>query len=123
MPCLYSFWYEFRMEHYKVSFYDSTTNIIAAESLGQIDSQSRRKWAQTLFEIFEKDENIIQLECHYDESDGNLFSKRLATENWTPYVAVFGIENAQHTLHIYRFYLYYFTRIFKFLRNVNLLRL
>ena len=100
---LYSFGYEFRSGSYQVNFYDSNPNIIAAESLGQIDHQSRRKWAQKLFEIFEKDSNVLQLECHPDESDSNLFSKRLVTEKWTPYVATFEMIQTQMTLHIYRF--------------------
>ena len=103
MTCLYSFGYEFRLENYKVSFYDSKYDIIAAESLAQINSSSRRKWAQRLFEIFELDSNVLQLECHLDETDTNPFSKRLATENWFPFVAVFEIQHSQPTLHIYRF--------------------
>ena len=104
---LYSFGYEFRLETYQVHFYDSTNDIIAAESLGQIDHYSRRKWAQKLFDIFEKDSNVLQLECHADESDTNLFSKRLLTENWTPYVVVFEVLQSVFTLHIYRFYFIY----------------
>ena len=106
MQVLYSFCYEFRLGSYKVNFYDSTTDIIAAESLGQIDHQSRRNWAIKLFEIFEKDSNVLQLECHLDESDSNFFAKRLATENWTPYVACFDVIQSQMTLQIYRFYLF-----------------
>ena len=110
MNCLYSFGYEFHLEIYKVNFYDSSTDIMAAESLGQIDHQSRRKWAQKLFDIFEKDENVLQLECYQDESDDNLFANRLVSEQWTPYVAVFDFSHAHKTLQIYRFYLFIFIR-------------
>ena len=106
MPLLYSFGYEFRLGLYRVNFYDSANDIIAAESLAQVNHQSRRKWAQNLFDIFEQDSNVLQLEVRTDESDTNLFSKRLVTENWTPYVAVFEILQSQNTLQIFRFYLF-----------------
>ena len=106
MPLLYSFGYEFRLGQYRVNFYDSANDIIAAESLAQVNHQSRRKWAQNLFDIFEQDSNVLQLEVRTDESDTNLFSKRLVTENWTPYVAVFEILQSQNTLQIFRFYLF-----------------
>ena len=108
MALLYSFVYEYREESFRVNFYDVTTNIIAAESLAQISSNQRRKWAQKLFEIFEKDSNILQLIIYEDENDTNDFSKRLVTELWTPFVAVFEMKHTQATLHIYRFYLFIF---------------
>ena len=120
MTCVYSFVFEFREESYRVNFYDDATDIIAAESLAQIPSQQRRKWARTLFDIFEKDSNILQLEIKTDASDTNAFSTRLIEENWTPYIAVFEIIHFQATLHIYRFYFIYCKTIyqtqFKFLR-------
>ena len=120
MTCVYSFVFEFREESYKVNFYDDTTNIIAAESLAQISSQQRRKWARNLFDIFENDSNILQLEVKSDDSDTNAFSKRLMEENWTPFIAVYEIKHLQATLHIYRFYLFIIKQIirrnFKFLR-------
>ena len=90
-----------------MNFYDGATDIIAAESLAQISSNQRRKWAQKLFEIFTKDSNILQLIIYEDENDTNEFSKRLVTESWTPLVAVFEMIHAQATLHIYRFYYLY----------------
>lgn len=84
MPKLYSFCFEFQEEPIRVSFYDSKYDIINAESLGQVDHYSRRKWALKMIDSFNH-ENIVQIEIQSDESDGNLFSKRLVEENWTPF--------------------------------------
>ena len=73
-----------------------------------------------MFDIFEKDSDILQLEIKTDVSDTNAFSNRLIEEKWTPYIAVYEIKHSQATLHIYRFYLFIIKQIirrnFKFLR-------
>ena len=112
MSRLYSFCYEFREECFRVHFYDDQPNIINAESLGQINHQSRRKWAQRLFDLFKSDPHLLQLECMQDELDRNEFSVRLTNENWFPLTVKFEELQGHDTLHIYRFYLYLFDEIY-----------
>ena len=104
MPILYSYWFEHREECYRVLFHDIQTDIIKAESLGQICHAARRKWALELIEFF-NDKNVIQLLVNLDGDSANEFSNRLYEEKWTPCVVRFENSPSQSVLHVYRSYL------------------
>ena len=107
MPLLYD--YNFELGEgilVKVAFYDDDTNIISAESLGQIDSNSRRSWAKST--VSELSTRPVQYFTSLDSCKGdNLFVARMVNENWGDSLICLIRTDAQYSLQIYRLIFYY----------------
>ena len=106
MPLLYK--YEFDIGDgftVLVAFYDTTYNIIAAESLAQISSATRRIWAQKIILKINKDTTNDEPLCLLNASGReNSFQQRLLDENWGDAVIKLIESDACFTLQIYRLY-------------------
>ena len=123
MPLLYNYEFDIGEEiDVKVAFYDDTYDIIAAESLGQIDSISRRIWAQrSAVEMLKKPA------MHFHELNScrgdNPFVKRMIEEKWMNSLLCLTQTETSYFLQIYRSYLFiYLNKKYAYACEVNSLR-
>ena len=88
-----------------VTFFDEQIDIINAESLAQVGSLFRRKWAQEI--VMEMtDQQTISLTKLKHISMDNPFVTRLEQEQWGSSIVKLNYTDSRICLHIYRSYLF-----------------